>query len=89
MLNDSDNSSLGNCSFQVKMGKIEVFQDSASWTIRDLFRQYHGREWDESSLQERHNRLLDVFRDRWGVTPTAAAGEHTLMSGLLSSIALQ
>ena len=78
MLNDSDNSSLGNCSFQVKMTKIASFQHSASWTIKDLFQQYQGKEWDESSVQDRHNRLLAVFRERWSVPPPSvpsAGGE--------------
>ena len=75
MLNASDNSSLGNCSFQDKIAKIEKFQDSASWTVKDLLRTHGRKEWDEGSVQQRHDHLLSVFRERWVVNTVATAGE--------------
>ena len=74
MLNDSDNSSLGNCGFQAKIAKIESFKDSASWTIRDVLQNHATGKWDEHNLKKRHERLLNVFRQRWGVE--AAAGGY-------------
>ncbi len=70
MLNDSDNSSLGNCSFQAKIAKIERFKDSASWTIKDLLHHHATNKWDEHNIQERHARLLRILQ-RWGVEPAA------------------
>lgn len=67
MLNDSDNSSLGNCSFKSKVTKMKSFQASASWTIQSLLADYTDTEWCEADLQQRHQQLLDVFIKRWKV----------------------
>lgn len=74
MLNDSDNSSLGNCSFKDKIAKIKTFEDSASWTIMDLLRHHEHSEWDKYSIQARHDRMLQTLRQRWGVENDDPAG---------------
>ena len=75
MLNDCDNSSLGNCGFKVKIDKIKTFQDSASWTVRDLLRNYVDRDWDEASMQDRHTRMLEAFQERWGLDSSQFSSE--------------
>ena len=73
MLNDSDNSSLGNCSFADKMQKVGRFLNSASWIVRDLYDTYKDSPWTEQQLQHRHQRMLALFCQRWGVNgPTPA-----------------
>ncbi len=79
MLNDSDNSSLGNCSFAEKMEKVGRFQGSASWTVRDLYETYKGGPWTEKQVQHRQERLLALFRRRWGVSEPSSAGTSTGM----------
>jgi len=79
MLNDSDNSSLGNCSFADKMEKVGRFQGSASWTIRDLYDTYKDGPWTEEQVQHRQERMLALFCRRWGVNEPSSAGTSTSM----------
>ena len=65
MLNDSDNSSLGNVSFSEKVVKMQAFGHAPSWTIKDLLEHHKDRVWDEAAIQSRHTRLLDMLRSRW------------------------
>ena len=65
LLNDSDNSSLGNVSFREKVLKMQAFGHASSWTIKDLLEHHKDRAWDQAAVQSRHTRLLEMLRSRW------------------------
>lgn len=67
MLNDSDNSSLGNVSFSQKVAKMKELGHSSSWTIKDLLEHHHSSVWNAQAVERRHQRLLTVLRNRWSV----------------------
>lgn len=67
MLNDSDNSSLGNVSFKRKIAKIDNFKHSRSWTINDLLKHHRKGFWNVKAVEQRHERLLALLRSRWSV----------------------
>lgn len=67
MLNDSDNSSLGNVSFKRKIAKIDKFNHAPSWTISDLLTHHREGVWNMKAVEQRHERLLALLCSRWNV----------------------
>lgn len=67
LLNDSDNSSLGNLGFQKKRSCIEDLQSThgLSWSIQDVYRNHQS--WKEDDVKSRHARLLQIFQNRWAL----------------------
>ena len=75
LLNDSDNSSLGNLGFDRKSAKVAELRQKhmLPWSLEDVYTKH--KIWDEANLQARHSRLLEIFRKRWAL-PTAAAAKQ-------------
>lgn len=67
LLNDSDNSSLGNLGFQKKRSCIEDLQSThgLSWSIQDVYTNH--KKWTELDVKSRHARLLQIFQNRWAL----------------------